>query len=607
MMKNIILFLLLIFSASAFGQTTLYTAGITYTNGAPTHNPGTTGAKYAIDTVTWDLYVRSYGTSWTKAGDLLQQTTGCVPPAYTPTKFQSNFVINACDSLYWYNGASWDHLNAGGGGGGITGTGLANRLTYWTDAGAVGFESTMRIDTTNNRLILGSQTVAPARTLHVEGEARISDLTTDTPTRLVGADADGDLGEVALSGLSMVGGTLTNSNTGTVTGTGASPRLAYWNGASSITSHDSIVMSTTGPDRVSIGQPTAFAPRLYVEGSGTTSSTIGLLVAPQNSAATSASLVVLDNGFIGSGLINPSRDLQIQRSSASSVRASLTNTNTSAGFTVFQMQTGASAGDPHVFVGVSGSATAGWAFGLDNSDSDKFKICRSPGDVNQITNANAALIINENKDVGIRQNTPTSALHIIGEGATSTKSSFRAGTSLDSVVIFARNDRRVGINTATPDVSLDAGDNTDGIKLPSGASIDRKSVNNVLRNNTDAEGLEYRENGNWYRLTSSKSPSAAVGAGAGTGALIGITGSDLAGEISIVTGTGAAAGQLFTITYGNSFAINSNFYVTFSCRNANCTGLQLYVSANSQNSFTISSNNAPASSTTYDINYHVGQ
>jgi len=56
-----------------------------------------------------------------------------------------------------------------------------------------------------------------ARTLHVTGEVRITDLTTDTPTKLVGADGDGDFGEVALSGLSMVSGTLTNSFNGDIT------------------------------------------------------------------------------------------------------------------------------------------------------------------------------------------------------------------------------------------------------------------------------------------------------------------------------------------------------------------------------------------------------
>jgi len=42
---------------------------------------------------------------------------------------------------------------------------------------------------------------SPQRLLHVTGEARITDLTTDTPTRIVGADADGDLGEISLTSI----------------------------------------------------------------------------------------------------------------------------------------------------------------------------------------------------------------------------------------------------------------------------------------------------------------------------------------------------------------------------------------------------------------------
>jgi hypothetical protein len=59
---------------------------------------------------------------------------------------------------------------------------------------------------------VGIGTTSPSRTLHVEGEARISDLTTDTPTRIVGADADGDLGAITLgTGLSISSGTLNAS------------------------------------------------------------------------------------------------------------------------------------------------------------------------------------------------------------------------------------------------------------------------------------------------------------------------------------------------------------------------------------------------------------
>jgi hypothetical protein len=72
-----------------------------------------------------------------------------------------------------------------------------------------------------NRLILGGNglsaigkdlNTSAARTLDVFGEMRIRDLITDTPTRIVGADADGDLGQLIIgTGLSLVGDTLTST------------------------------------------------------------------------------------------------------------------------------------------------------------------------------------------------------------------------------------------------------------------------------------------------------------------------------------------------------------------------------------------------------------
>ena len=57
--------------------------------------------------------------------------------------------------------------------------------------------------------LIGIEVAAPARTLDVNGEMRIRDLVTDTPTGVVGHDADGDLATVGFSGMSMVSGTLT--------------------------------------------------------------------------------------------------------------------------------------------------------------------------------------------------------------------------------------------------------------------------------------------------------------------------------------------------------------------------------------------------------------
>ena len=65
---------------------------------------------------------------------------------------------------------------------------------------------------------IGSGITTPARTLHVGGEARITDLDTDPATRIVGADADGDLDAVLLTDeLAITSGTLGTNFSTTIT------------------------------------------------------------------------------------------------------------------------------------------------------------------------------------------------------------------------------------------------------------------------------------------------------------------------------------------------------------------------------------------------------
>jgi len=81
-------------------------------------------------------------------------------------------------------------------------------------------------------------TGAPVRTLHVTGEARITDLQTDNPTRLVGADADGDLNRVIL------GSNLTLSNdTLNAAGGSGSTDLSFSGASSPVT-----LASSSGTD-----------------------------------------------------------------------------------------------------------------------------------------------------------------------------------------------------------------------------------------------------------------------------------------------------------------------------------------------------------------------
>lgn len=64
-----------------------------------------------------------------------------------------------------------------------------------------------------NKVGINTAIASIVRDLNVTGEARITDLTTDTPTRIVGADADGDLGAVTIgTGLSFSSGTINNSS-----------------------------------------------------------------------------------------------------------------------------------------------------------------------------------------------------------------------------------------------------------------------------------------------------------------------------------------------------------------------------------------------------------
>jgi len=636
-MKHILFFILLFVSAPVFGQT-LYTTGVTFCAGVPVHNPGTTGAKWALDTTTWNLYVRSYGTTWTLIGNnWIQNISGCAAPAYTPTKHQSKVVINACDppELYAWDGAAWDQIGAGSGG--LTGTGLATRIAAWTASGALGYDVNMVLDTVNNRM--GVNEPLPARTLDVEGEARISDLTTDAPTRLIGADADGDLNEA---------------------GSGLANRLAYWTGTGRVGYGEAFSVDTTNKRLSILGSLASNAMGVRVR--NTSSSGVSYYEAYNNTSLTSTDRILLGVGgtaastggiTLNSGLLQIGSNLArlafvvensssffewyfggvsstnkfatlstngfaLSKSLASdAVFHSITNTS-SSGFTQMQLynNSGTTTNDGVVFglagtgVGAFDLAQAGYFTTRPNLNK---LILATQGTspiffrTGGLATTNTKFSIEGDGDVVNGNFTASARVHFIGTGATSATTTLRIANSNDSIIIAARNDRRVGINTATPDVSLDAGDNTDAIKIPSGTTAQEPAVNNTLRFNTDRESLDARENGVMFRLTSSKTPSIAAGAAAGTGPTIAVAGNDLSMKVTLTTGTSATTGALFTVTYASSMDAGVTNYPVFSCADVDCTGLNLYVSAESNTAFTISTQNAPTDAVQYIINIHIGQ
>jgi len=64
----------------------------------------------------------------------------------------------------------------------------------------------LHVDGITDRIGIGTAT--PQKKLHVQGQARISNLTNDTPDRVLGADSDGDVSRLFLSGLTVSSGVL---------------------------------------------------------------------------------------------------------------------------------------------------------------------------------------------------------------------------------------------------------------------------------------------------------------------------------------------------------------------------------------------------------------
>jgi len=116
---------------------------------------------------------------------------------------------------------------------------------------------------------LGINTTSNSRTLDVNGEARIRDLTTTNPSGLVGRDGDGVLSGVTLgTGLSYTGTTL---NATGVTGSGTTNYISKFTGSSSI--GNSLLISNTDNVQLSYSN-SAFARGFQIQNTSTSSSAI---------------------------------------------------------------------------------------------------------------------------------------------------------------------------------------------------------------------------------------------------------------------------------------------------------------------------------------------
>jgi len=405
---------------------------------------------------------------------------------------------------------SGDTLNASGGSGGISGTGLTNRLAYWTASGAIGYESTLRVDSTNNRLGVGAQT-APTATLDVTGTASGSNVKGAWINSTLTATANND----AYAALQVDGTFVPGAFTGT------RPLIAAFVGSTS-----------AAKPYLSFYQGTSVSPpsiRFY------------------RNSGTSLSTGTLRSSFAGSGLVNTTTTynegsdfdgFQIALGSSQLVAwASLLGTGDLMPVAVGQTKTVSRFRglifSEEVVIGSDNDAGSNATGGTlrsghknntgTNTGGSNLTIQAGRGNGNSTlggniifqtpsleasgttyqTYATVATATRTNRNFLIGHTTDASArLDVNGSGSTSSTDAANFANSNDSTILRVRNDRRVGINTATPDVSFDMGADTDGFKMQAGTTAQRPSINNTQRVNTDSLKAEIRLNGTWEIINS---------------------------------------------------------------------------------------------------------
>lgn len=235
------------------------------------------------------------------------------------------------------------------------------------------------------------------------------------------------------------------------------------------------------------------------------------------------------------------------------------NSNANANNIVGISTGGASAGDPTIQFIITGVGT--WAQGIDNSDSDAFKIAYDT--------------------------TPS------GSGQW-------LKIHTDGRVVFNGGSFLAGYN------GLFTG--TGGVGFPSGGNANRPSAaagTPMIRYNSDGNGFESRNtSGTYTSITKQSTPTTSLGSGSGSGASLSGEIYDNRGNIIITTGTSPTANAaVITLTFGHSY--NTSAFPVISPRNAAAAAVNFYVSAHSTNSFTISISGTLAASTQYQITYIV--
>ena len=479
--------------------------------------------------------------------------------------------------------------------------------------------------TTNN--FAGStrfgSTSAPARTLDVTGEARISDLTTDNPTRIVGADADGDLGALKLgTGLSISNDTL-NASAGTVTGTGAAGQVTYWSGASTITGENAFNYDATnnrlGVNKTSPAvtvdiQTANSTDGLRIQSDGTVDQDVwgvelaGVATGPYTQRGR-ISLDVFSNA--GASPDGESMVFTLTRDAGNTYTPLLLYRdqavmNNSAGFAIannsgrlrFQASSAGIFNTDNNWLLTSSSFTT-------NDANTRLKLVGSTQTSSSWSfrafdgNAQSIFQIRDDSRVGITATTLDASLTINGAGATSGTYGLivtPSGGTTTTGTLIVRDDNRVGVRTNAPQTPL----NVVGTGTTSGSTaflVEGSGGQDNFKTRDDGVNI-----GQGFAMESN-APTIAFGLASGTGPT-----NDLC--------QGGANGFILFFTTGTSPTTNSaiftatlpKFYpngvvATWSCGDTDCLdeAPDIYISGTGNNSVTLSTRSTLTASTAYVV------
>lgn len=223
---------------------------------------------------------------------------------------------------------------------------------------------------------------------------------------------------------------------------------------------------------------------------------------------------------------------------------------------------GASAGDPFIMFVIASATT--WSAGVDNSDNDIFKIgpYQNPG--------NGVL-----------------GLHILPTGEA-------AWGGAPSTALSLR------IATAKP------------LGVPAGTDATRATGNanpNLQWNTTSGRLEAISPTGPYYKsIISYTQPALAIGLAAGTGAAVIVkseSSNEVAGSIQLTTGTGTSSGTVFVVTVSGNMGNRAFVQLTAGNSNTAAQMTNLYISATTSTTFTVSVVSALAASSVFVLYYRV--